>query len=225
MVINLFGSNEGMALVTGPDDVPDPEERARYFPRAPLFSPPYGSGRATNIEARLIPPQGGEAIIENGIAGELQIKGPTLFEGYFGAPEQTAAAFTEDGYFKTGDLFEIAQTGKGRFLRFVGRSKDIIIRGGQNISPAELDSLIEAHPNVREVSCAAYPDERLGERICAIVALKPGETLSLEELCAFLKTADIATYKLPEKLRVMDALPRNPLGKVLRRDLGPIAAS
>ena len=151
VVINLFGSNEGMALVTGPDDVPDPEERARYFPRAPLFSPPYGSGRAANIETRLIPPQGGEVITENGVPGELQIKGPTLFEGYYGAPEQTAAAFTEDGFFKTGDLFEIA--GNGRFYEFVGRCKDLIIRGGVNIAPEELDQLLGGHPKLQE-ACA-----------------------------------------------------------------------
>jgi non-ribosomal peptide synthetase component E (peptide arylation enzyme) len=78
---------------------------------------------------------------------------------------------------------------------------------------------------VREASCAPYPDERLGERVCAVVALRPGEDLDLEELLAHLKAHDIATYKLPEKLRVVDALPRNALGKILRRDLAQVASS
>ena len=78
---------------------------------------------------------------------------------------------------------------------------------------------------MREASCAAYPDERLGERFCAVVALRPDQALSLEELTAHLKAHDIATYKLPEKLRVVEALPRNPLGKVLRRELAGVAAS
>ena len=85
--------------------------------------------------------------------------------------------------------------------------------------------LIESHPKVREASCVAYPDERLGERVCAVVALRPDQELTLDELTAHLKAHDIATFKLPEKLRVVDALPRNPLGKVLRRELGGVAAS
>jgi len=225
IVMNVFGSNEGCSLFSTGSAIADPQDRARYFPRFGAAGIDWGTGFPSRILTRLVDPETEVEITGPGHAGELRISGAMTFDGYWRAPELTRQAFDTQGYFKTGDLFEIAQTGQGRFLRFVGRSKDIIIRGGQNISPAELDSLIEAHPNVREVSCAAYPDERLGERICAIVALKPGETLSLEELCAFLKTADIATYKLPEKLRVMDALPRNPLGKVLRRDLGPIAAS
>jgi len=217
MVINLFGSNEGMALVTGPDDVPDPEERARYFPRAPLFSPPYGSGRATNIEARLIPPQGGEAIIENGIAGELQIKGPTLFEGYFGAPEQTAAAFTEDGYFKTGDLFEIA--GNGRFYEFVGRCKDLIIRGGVNIAPEELDQLLGGHPRLQEACAFALPDPVMGERIGVAVVPRANETIDLDDITRWLKERDLAVFKLPERLFVFDGLPRNVTNKVMRSEV------
>ena len=145
------------------------------------------------------------------------------FDGYWKAPELTRLAFDEDGFFRTGDLFEIAAEAGGRFYKFVGRRKEIIIRGGVNISPAELDGLIESHPAVREAACVAYPDERLGERVCAVVALKPGRGLSLEELTAHLKQHDIATYKLPERLRIIDALPRNPLGKVLRRELMQVA--
>ncbi|HQP19685.1 MAG TPA: AMP-binding protein, partial [Phenylobacterium sp.] len=161
-----------------------------------------------------------------GIEGELRISGAMTFDGYYKAPDLTRAAFDDQGFFRTGDLFEIAPDGGGRFYRFVGRCKEIIIRGGQNISPAELDVLVESHPKVREGACVAYPDERLGERVCAVVALKPGvEALTLDELNAHLKAHDIATFKLPEKLRIVEALPRNPLNKVLRRDLGGVAAS
>ncbi len=217
MVINLFGSNEGMALVTGPDDVPDPEERARYFPRAPLFSPPHGSGRATNIETRLIPPQGGKAITEPGIAGELQIKGPTVFAGYYGAPEQTAAAFTEDGYFKTGDLFSIA--GEGRFYEFVGRCKDLIIRGGVNIAPEELDLLLGGHPQLQEACAFALPDAVMGERIGVAVVPRAGETVGLDDVTGWLKARDLAVFKLPERLFVFDGLPRNVTNKVMRGEV------
>ena len=85
--------------------------------------------------------------------------------------------------------------------------------------------LIESHPKVREGACAAYADERLGERVCAVVALRPDQSMTLDELTAHLKAHDIATYKLPEKLRVVDALPRNALGKVQRRELTGVAAS
>ena len=106
-----------------------------------------------------------------------------------------------------------------KFYRFVGRSKEIIIRGGVNISPAEVEALVESHPAVREAACASYPDERLGERVCAVVALHEGQSLTLEELTAFLKEKELAVYKLPEKLKTVDGLPRNSLGKVVRREL------
>jgi acyl-CoA synthetase (AMP-forming)/AMP-acid ligase II len=223
MVINLFGSNEGMALVAGPDDVPDPENRARYFPRAPLFSPPYGEGRAPNIETRLIPPNGGEAITENGVPGELQIKGPTVFEGYYGAPEQTAAAFTEDGYFRTGDLFEIA--GEGRFYEFVGRCKDLIIRGGVNIAPEEIDQLLSGHPKLQEACAFPLPDPVMGERIGVAAVPRTGEVIALDDITAWLKAKDLAVFKLPERLFVFDELPRNVTNKVMRSDVRDRAVS
>ncbi|MES2290356.1 MAG: class I adenylate-forming enzyme family protein [Pseudomonadota bacterium] len=223
MVINLFGSNEGMALVTGPDDVPDPEERARYFPRSALFSPPYGDGRAPNIETRLVPPKGGAEIIDNGVSGELQIKGPTVFEGYYGAPEQTAAAFTEDGFFKTGDLFEIA--GNGRFYEFVGRCKDLIIRGGVNIAPEEIDQLLSGHPKLQEACAFPLPDPVMGERIGVAAVPRAGEVVALDDITAWLKAKDLAVFKLPERLFIFDELPRNVTNKVMRSDVRDRAVS
>ncbi|WP_332764405.1 class I adenylate-forming enzyme family protein [Phenylobacterium sp.] len=224
-VMNVFGSNEGASLFSTGLAIPDPEQRARFFPRFGVEGLDWGADFPGKIVTRLVDPETGQEIAAPGVEGELRIAGAMTFDGYVKAPELTRQAFDEDGFFRTGDLFEIAPEAGGRYYRFVGRRKEIIIRGGLNISPAELDGLIESHPKVREAGCVAYPDERLGERVCAVVALRPGQDLTLDELNTHLRTHDIATYKLPEKLRVIDALPRNPLGKVLRRDLSGVAAS
>lgn len=204
-VINHFGSNEGVSMVCGPGETSDPEQRARFFPIANKL-----------LKTRLCDPESGDEINQRGVSGELQIQGPSVFDGYYCAPEKTAAAFTADGFYKTGDLFEIVDQD---FYRFVGRCKDLIIRGGVNIAPAELDNLINAHPNIEEAAVASYPCEVMGERVAAFVVLKQGENLSLEELKGYLKQQQIANYKLPEKLHVIDAIPRNPLGKALRYQL------
>lgn len=224
-VMNVFGSNEGTSLFSTGEAIPDPEQRARFFPRFGAQGLDWPAAFPSKIRTRLVDLESGGEITEPGIEGELRIAGAMTFDGYWKAPELSRQAFDDQGFFRTGDLFEITPEGGGRFYRFVGRCKEIIIRGGQNISPAELDVMIESHPSVREAGCVAYPDERLGERVCAVVALRPGQALTLDELNAHLKTRDMATFKLPEKLRVVDALPRNPLGKVLRRDLAGVAAS
>lgn len=223
-VMNVFGSNEGTSLFSTGEAIPDPEQRARFFPRFGADGVDWPAEFPSKIRTRLVDPNSEEEIIEPGIEGELRIAGAMTFDGYWKAPELSRAAFDEAGFFRTGDLFEIASEAGGRFYRFVGRCKEIIIRGGVNISPAELDVLIESHPKVREASCAAYPDPRLGERVCAVVVLREGQDLTLEELNAHLQAQDLATFKLPEKLRIVEALPRNPLGKVLRRHLADVAA-
>lgn len=224
-VMNVFGSNEGASLFSTGQAIPDPEQRARFFPRFGATGLDWPAAFPGKIRTRLVDPETGAEIVESGHEGELRIAGAMTFDGYWKAPELSRQAFDDEGFFRTGDLFEIAPEGGGRFYRFVGRRKEIIIRGGLNISPAELDGMIESHPKVREAGCAAFADERLGERVCAVVALRPGESLTLDELNDHLKAQDIAMFKLPEKLRIIDALPRNPLGKVLRRDLAAVAQS
>ncbi len=224
-VMNVFGSNEGASLFSTGEAIPDPDHRARFFPRFGAQGVDWPAAFPGKIRTRLVDLATGREITEPGVEGELRISGAMTFDGYYRAPELTKGAFDDQGFFRTGDLFEIAPEDGGRFYRFVGRCKEIIIRGGQNISPAELDVLIEGHPKVREGACAAYPDERLGERVCAFVALKPGESLTLDELNAHLKAHDIATYKLPERLQVVAALPRNALNKVLRRELGQLLSA
>lgn len=218
-VVNFFGSNEGASLPASSETVPDPELRCQVFPRFGVESLSWSVRFASKMRTRLVDPGTEEEITEPGRQGEMRIDGPTVFDGYWNAPDLSKAAFDDQGFFKTGDLFEIAPEGDGRFYRFVGRCKEIIIRGGQNISPAELDPLIESHPKVREASCAAYADERLGERVCAVVVPQPGETITLDELITHLRDIGVAVYKLPERLMVVEALPRNAVGKVLRRDL------
>lgn len=218
-VMNVFGSNEGCSLFSSAVDVADPDLRARLFPRFGVEGLGWNSSFTSKVRTRLVDPETELVIVEPGQPGELRLDGAMVFDGYWQAGEPDRSCFDADGYFCTGDLFEIAAEDGGRFYRFVGRSKEIIIRGGVNISPAELDSLIEGHPAVREAACIAYPDERLGERVCAVVALKPGQSLTLDALIGFLREQELATYKLPERLQIIDRLPRNPLGKILRREL------
>ncbi|WP_246136317.1 class I adenylate-forming enzyme family protein [Leekyejoonella antrihumi] len=126
--------------------------------------------------------------------------------------------FDEEGYLKTGDIFEIAGD-HGEFLEYQDRARDLIIRGGMNIAPSELESLIADHPAVAEVAVIGLPDEMMGERVTAVVVLRPGTELTLPGLVDWLRGKEIASYKLPEYLDVRDELPRNPVGKILKRDL------
>lgn len=230
-IVNYFGSNEGAALTGSPLDIPDPSLRAQYFPRAGVDGFEWSVSTARKIRTRLVDPETGEAITAPGRIGELRVAGPTIFAGYYRAPELTARAFDDEGFYRSGDLFEIAGP-RGEFYKFVGRHKDLVVRGGMNISAEEIEALLVGHPAVREAAVVGYPDEVLGERVCAVVALKDGARLELAELNRHLLQHErIAAYKQPERLLVVDALPRNPVGKVLKRELrervraGPAAAT
>ncbi|AOW93841.1 2,3-dihydroxybenzoate-AMP ligase [Rhodococcus sp. WMMA185] len=220
-IINFFGSNEGLGLNSTPGQIPDPTERACFFPR-------YGSERYRDCmvgrwtDMKLVDPVSGEEITQPGVVGELRFKSPTVFGGYLDA-ESVDSPFDEDGYLRSGDLFSIAGE-NDEFLLYADRSKDLIIRGGMNIAPAELEGLIAEHPSVRETSVVGYPDDVLGERVRAVVVLEDGASLSIEDLTEFLRERKIASYKLPERLDVRDELPRNALGKILKRDLRTDAA-
>lgn len=220
-ILNIFGSNEGASLITTGKTAPDPHLRATVFPRFGTQSDIWPSRLGRCVRTRLVDPDTEKEVTAPGEKGELRIDGAMTFDGYWTQNGLNKACFDAEGYFRTGDLFEIVDD---KFYRFVGRTKEIIIRGGVNISPAEIESIIEGHPKVREAACASYPDERLGERVCAVVALHEGQELTLEEVNDFLKEKDLAVYKLPEKLKIVDALPRNALGKVLRRELNEVPA-
>jgi acyl-CoA synthetase (AMP-forming)/AMP-acid ligase II len=218
-VVNYFGSNEGAALSAAPQDVPDRLHRARFFPRVGVPGYEWSLSNSKKISTRLVDPDSGEVITEAGRVGELRFKGPTIFSGYFRAPELTAAAFDGEGYYCTGDLFDIAGP-RLEYYRFVGRKKDIVIRGGMNISTEEVEGLLSGHAMVREAAVIGVPDDALGERVCAVVVARGDDPPDLAELVRFLREdQSVAAYKCPEKLVLVDELPRNPLGKVLKRIL------
>ena len=218
-IVNYFGSNEGAALSGSDVDIPDPALRAQFFPRAGVDGFAWSVSTTRKIKTRLVDAESGQDILVAGQPGELRFKGPTVFSGYFRAPELSQRAFDEQGFYKTGDLFEIAGD-RLQYYRYVGRSKDLVIRGGMNISSEEIEGLLAACPGVREVAVVGVPDPILGEKLCACVAVMEGHEMSLETLNSYLRSEQrIASYKLPEYLLPIAALPRNPVGKVLKRDL------
>jgi cyclohexanecarboxylate-CoA ligase len=204
-IVNFYGSNEGISLFSTPESAPDPEVRASMFRRP---------GNNDPIATRVANPETGEEITGAGERGELLINGATVFDGYHG--HNDADLFSADGFFRTGDLVEICGEGD-QYYRIVGRCKDIINRGGMKISPAELDIALDQHPSLVEAAVCAYPDERLGEKICACLVMQENvDALSIEAVQDFLLEQGFAKFKLPERVEVMERLPRNPLGKVQR---------
>ncbi len=153
-------------------------------------------------EIKLVDAEGNE--VDQGEIGEIMIRGPGSSSGYYKDPEATSQAWTKDGWYKTHDLGKWDERGN---LVIMGRERDMIIRGGQNIYPAEVESLLLTHPKVHSAAIVSIPDPIMGERACACVVAKPGEDLSLEEMVSFLKTKRIAAYKLPEELVLLDSLP------------------
>jgi len=224
-VQNIFGSNEGATLLSSRNEIDDPNLRAKYFPRFGVDGLNWSNPVSKIVKTKLISLETNEEIVEPGKPGELLISGATVFDGYWNAPEANAEVFDEDGYFRTGDLFEISPDDtEKKYYKFCGRCKDLIIRGGMNISPEELDNLLSSHPKMLEVAVTAYDDEILGEKVGVVAVVIEGETLTLSEVIDFLKDKQIAKYKMPEKLRVIDVLPKNPVGKVLRRELKELFA-
>ena len=224
-VINYFGSNEGAALSGNYKDIPDPALRAHYFPRAGVPGYEWSVSTTRKIRTRLVSLETGEEITVAGQPGELRFSGPTIFSGYFGAPELSQRAFDEEGFYKTGDLFELGGDGL-QYYRYVGRSKDLVIRGGVNISSEEIENLLMACPGVRDAAVVAVPDATMGEKLCACIVAAEGQSVTLDSMAAYLRDDKrVAVYKLPEYLLLLPALPRNPVGKVLKRDLRVQAAS
>ena len=219
-VCNIFGSNEGCSLFSGPAQVPDHAERARYFPRFGAEIAAWPGLAATMVETRLVDPATEEEIRVPNRPGELRLDGPTIFSGYWRAEALTRASFDGRGYFRTGDLFEIAGEGDlARYYRFVGRHKEIIVRGGVNISPAEIDDLLVGQPMIREAAVVGIPDPDLGERMAIGVVPNEGAAPALADVTAWLAGKGVAVFKQPEFLVILDALPRNAMNKVVRADL------
>ena len=140
----------------------------------------------------------------SGGVGEIWGRGPSCVSGYFRDPEATRKSWTKDGWYTLGDLGRWDSDGN---LVVVGRKKDMIIRGGQNIYPAEIETLVLTHPQILEAALVGYPDEVMGERACLFIVPREGATVSFEEIVSFLKAKNIASYKLPERLEILDKLP------------------
>lgn len=156
-----------------------------------------------------------------GEVGELCCRGPYTLRGYYRAPEHNARAFTPDGFYRSGDLMR--QHPSGNYM-VEGRKKDLINRGAEKISAEEIENLILAHPAVVNVACVAMPDPLMGERNCACLILRDGETLTLAALVEYLMTQEIAKFKLPERVEVFDTFPLSNFGKVSKKDLVVIVA-
>ncbi|MBT0795137.1 medium-chain fatty-acid--CoA ligase [Escherichia coli] len=156
-----------------------------------------------------------------GCEGEEASRGPNVFIGYFDEPELTARALDEEGWYYSGDLCRMDEAG---YIKITGRKKDIIVRGGENISSREVEDILLQHPKIHDACVVAMSDERLGERSCAYVVLKaPHHSLSLEEVVAFFSRKRVAKYKYPEHIVVIEKLPRTTSGKIqkflLRKDI------
>jgi 2,3-dihydroxybenzoate-AMP ligase len=165
-------------------------------------------------EIRLVDEQGDD--VPEGEIGELWTRGPYTLRGYFRAPEYNARAFTPDGFYMTGDLMRRHPSGN---YVVEGRKKDLINRGGEKISAEEVENLLLAHPAVLNVACVPMPDPVLGERMCAYVIPRPGQSVTLPDVQRFLEGKELAKYKWPERVELVPEFPLSPFGKVSKQDL------
>lgn len=196
-VLSIYGSTESPPhTLTWPSD--------------PVEAAWQADGRALpGIEVRAVSEDG--QVLPPGEQGEQWSRGPHAFIGYLGEPELTAKALDAEGWYRSGDLATVGADGA---VRIVGRIKDMIIRGGQNISAREVEDILLGHPACRMVSVVGIPDQRLGELCCAVVVCHPGQTLGFDEMKQYLIDRGVARFKLPEHLVLRDALPATASGKI-----------
>ncbi|KMS53291.1 AMP-binding protein [Sphingobium cupriresistens] len=196
-----YGSSEHPTVTTGhPDDIMEKRLTTEGLPM-----------RGTELD---FVDDDGQRVPE-GMEGELVVRGPELFLGYLD-DSLNSAAFLPGGWFRTGDIGRLDQDG---FLMITDRKKDVIIRGGENISSREVEDLLFAHPAIAEAAVVAAPDERMGEIVCAYVVPRPGASVDLESVRTHFAQAGIARQKTPERLIVVDDFPRNSTGKILKHEL------
>lgn len=201
-----FGMAEGLLTYTRLDDAPD------------VIIHTQGRPLAQADEIRVVDDQDHD--LPPGEIGELLTRGPYTLRGYYRAAEHNAKAFTADGFLRTGDLVRLTPAGN---LVVEGRIKDVVNRGGEKVSVAEVEDLLVTHPAIREVAVVAMPDELMGERLCACVIAR-GRPPGLEELKSFLLGRGLATYKLPERLELLPTFPQTKAGKVSKAELRQLVA-
>ncbi len=204
--LHTYGLTEAAGFVTAlePDEHdPSVPDRLRSCGRAV----PWADIRIADLDAGTPLPSGRR--------GEIQIGGPSLMRGYLDDPEATAAAFTSDGYLRTGDIGTIDEQG---FVFVVDRLKDLIISGGENIAPAEVEAVLAEHPAVAHAAVVGAPDDRWGETVVALVVAQRDAPIDADELIAFAR-ANLAHYKCPRRVDLVDELPMNATGKIDRAAL------
>ncbi|HSD53076.1 MAG TPA: AMP-binding protein [Burkholderiales bacterium] len=197
----IYGTAEGLINIVRLDD---DEEALLHSSGAPV---------SPDDEIKVVDDSDHE--VPDGEPGELLTRGPYTIRGYYNNVEKNKEAFTADGFYRMGDIVRK----RGRHVYTEGRRKDLINRGGEKISCDEIENYIFAHPKVKSVTLVAMPDEVFGEKACAFVIPKPGETLTFGELIAFLRAQKIASFKLPERLELLAEFPLSPAGKILKRTL------
>lgn len=201
-----LGMAEGMLFWTERDD---PEDLLLNTQGAPMFK---------DDEIRVVDEN--DQDIPYGELGELLVRGPTTIRGYYQSPEYNKKAFTEDGFYRTGDVVRMV---RGRYLAVEGRIKDTINRGGEKISAEELENHILAHPKVENCAYVAMPDPVLGEKGCTFILTKGNQELTLDELCRFLiEERLISIFKLPERLELVEEFPMTQVGKINKKELRSI---
>ena len=150
-----------------------------------------------------------------GEIGEIAIRGENIMKGYWNRPEANEEAITEAGWFRTGDMAKVDEDG---YFFIVDRKKDLIIRGGYNVYPREIEEVLYEHPAIQEAAVVGVPHDELGEEVGAAVVLKQGESLDADELKSYLKE-QVAAYKYPRRIWFVDELPKGPTGKILKREI------
>ena len=208
---SLFGIY-GLTETTGAITQLDPSDHDPDGPREHLLrsaGKPYPW-----VDLRIADPTTGAPMPPRQV-GEVWLRAPNVASGYFNRPEETAAAITDDGWLRTGDGGFVDEDG---YLFLTDRIKDMIVSGGENVYPIEVEEALSRHPDVLEVTVIGVPDERWGEAVTALIVRREGATAEADELVAFARE-QLAGYKLPRSMEFVDELPRTPTGKVLKRQL------
>lgn len=200
--INCYGGTEGQQVMTRLD-----YHQAAVHTNVGRPTCPCSTYKVIDTNEKERPPN---------MQGELVVKGPDVFTGYYNSPEENRKAFTSDGFFKTGDMARIDDSG---IITITGRFKDVVMRGGENISPVEIEGLIITHPAVDQVSVIGMPDRLLGEKICAYIQLKPGAKSSFDDMISFLNVKGASVLQLPERIEFIDSLRLTKAGKSDKKHL------
>ncbi len=199
---NVYGSSEGPCTQTS---LEDPPEIVLHSVGRPIC--PYDEFKVIDSLGRTVPV---------GQEGELVARGPCIFQGYYKSEVENREVFTSDGFYRTGDLVRFDPKGR---LTITGRKKDVIIRGGENISAREVEELVAGHPHVDLVAVVGMPDPILGERVCAFVKPKADRVVTFEEVIAFLKAGKTSVLYLPERIEIVSEIPLTPVGKIDKKKL------